>query len=154
VRSVTERRSASALAGGPSCNTKAKSSRLVPELAIEPRDTRRAGREFYRCPRRVIQHGRLTSAVPEVAFGVLRTAARHVVIAGVSRRAPAKSRFTARETCVSVDGNDVKRRRLLYDALRQSSPRRKHQLKVLRDNRVTRSRIPPIRAEDYFAIVT
>ena len=53
---------------------------------------------------------------------------------------------------ISIDGNDVNDRRLLYEALSNRRPGENINLKVLRDNRVLTSwKSPPIRAEDYFA---
>jgi S1-C subfamily serine protease len=111
------------------------------------------GENFLAVRDELVQHGRRTTAVPRAWLGVLSyTLREHVVIAGVMPGGPGeKAGLQQGDLVISIDGNDVNDRRLLYDALRNRRPGENINLKVLRDNRVYQVEIPSIRAEDYFA---
>jgi len=143
------------LSGGPICNTKAQ---VVAVSYLNFADLSRAilgvpGENFLAVRDELIQHGRRTTAVPRAWLGVLSyTLREHVVIAGVMPGGPSeKAGLQQGDLVISIDGNDVNDRRLLYEALRNRRPGENINLKVLRDNRVYQVEIPSIRAEDYFA---
>ena len=141
------------LNGGPICNTSGQVFAVAylnfaeigrPILGI-PGELFLAGRD------ELVRHGHRISVPPRMWLGLLSyTLQDHVIIAGVMPGSPSeKAGIKQGDLVLTVDGNDIRERRALYDAVNSHRPGEVVNLKILRNNQVQQFVVPAIRVEDY-----
>jgi S1-C subfamily serine protease len=141
------------LNGGPICNSRGQAFGVAylnfaeigrPILGIP-------GELFLSARDELVRDGRRTSIPPRMWLGLLSyTLQDHVVIAGVMPGSPSeKAGLKQGDLVLTVDGNDVRERRALYDAVNNHPPGDVVNLRILRNNQVQQFAIPAIRVEDY-----
>lgn len=141
------------LNGGPICNAKGQVFGVSylnfaeigrPILGIP-------GELFNSARDELVRDGRRTSIPPRMWLGLLSyTMQEHVIIAGVMPGSPSeKAGLKQGDLVLTVDGQDVKERRALYDAVNSHRPGEMVNLKILRNNQVQQIAVPAIQVEDY-----
>jgi S1-C subfamily serine protease len=141
------------LNGGPICNSRGQAFGVAylnfaeigrPILGIP-------GELFLSARDELVRDGRRTSIPPRMWLGLLSyTLQDHVIIAGVMPGSPSeKAGLKQGDLVLTVDGNDVRERRALYDAVNNHPPGDVVNLRILRNNQVQQFAIPAIRVEDY-----
>jgi len=141
------------LNGGPICNARGQVFGVAylnfaeigrPILGIP-------GELFLSARDELVRDGRRTSIPPRMWLGVLSyTLQDHVIIAGVMPGSPSeKAGLKQGDLVLTVDGNEVRERRALYDAVNNHRPGDVVNLRILRNNQVQQFAIPAIRVEDY-----
>ena len=99
----------------------------------------------------LVRHGHRISVPPRMWIGLLSyTLQDHVIIAGVMPGSPSeKAGLKQGDLVLTVDGNDIRERRALYDAVNSHRPGEVVNLQILRNNQVQQFAVPAISVEDY-----
>ena len=143
------------MAGGPICNL---AGEVIGVSYLNFADMGRAilgvpGECVLQTRDELIKFGRRITAAPRAWIGVLSyTMREHVVIAGVMPGGPGeKAGLQQGDLVITVDGNDINERRVLYESLRNHGPGDKVNSRCCATTASHQLEIPAMRAEDYFA---